>query len=66
MTDSPEVDAIVAELVKAGLVTLGRDAEGRETWTLTPEGASVARALAMNGEAGAAVLTALLDSVESG
>jgi hypothetical protein len=54
MTDSPEVDAIVAELERAGLVTIGRDAEGRETWTLTPEGAAVARALAMSGEAGAA------------
>ena len=64
MTDSPEVDAIVAELERAGLVTLGVDAEGRETWTMTAEGAALARQLAMNGDAGAAVLTALLDAAE--
>jgi hypothetical protein len=38
MTDSPEGDAIVQELYRAGLVMLGRDAHGRETWTLTPGG----------------------------
>jgi hypothetical protein len=40
MTDSPEVGALIAELERAWLVTIGRDAEGRETWTLTPEGAT--------------------------
>jgi hypothetical protein len=29
------VDTTVQELVKAGLVTLGKDELGRETWTLT-------------------------------
>jgi hypothetical protein len=28
VTDSPEVDAIVQQRVAAGLVTLGKDAEG--------------------------------------
>jgi hypothetical protein len=28
-----ETDAIVAELEQAGLVTVGTDADGRETWT---------------------------------
>lgn len=64
MTDSPEVDAIVAELERAGLVTIGRDAEGRETWTLTAKGAQIGRQLALNEEAGAAALTALLNAVE--
>jgi hypothetical protein len=64
MTDSREVGAIVAELYRAGLVTTGKDAEGHETWTLTAKGAEVGRQLALNEEAGAAVLTALLDAVE--
>jgi hypothetical protein len=37
VTDEPttgaEVDAIVAELVEAGLLTIGHDADGKETWT---------------------------------
>jgi uncharacterized protein YegP (UPF0339 family) len=37
VTDRPEVDAIVAELYRVGLVTIGKDAQGRETWTLTAE-----------------------------
>jgi hypothetical protein len=49
VTDSPEVDAIVPELERAGLATIGRDADGRETWTLTAQGAQVARQPALNG-----------------
>ncbi len=36
MTDEPtteaEVEAVVAEPVEAGLLTIGRDADGKETW----------------------------------
>jgi hypothetical protein len=57
-----EVDAIVAEMVAAGLVTVGTDAEGRETWTLTPQGAQVATQMAISSEDDAfALLDALLD-----
>ena len=49
----------------AGLVTIGTDAEGHETWTLTPKGAQVGRLLAMSAEDGAAVLDALLDAAET-
>jgi hypothetical protein len=55
VTDSAEVDAIVAELVKAGLVALGRDD--------TQEGAPVARQLAIT-KTPAALLTALMDAWE--
>ena len=48
-TTEAEVDAIVAELVAAGVPTTGHDADRRETWTLTDEGARVARMLAMKG-----------------
>jgi hypothetical protein len=44
------MDALIAELAAAGLLTIGTDAEGQETWTLTPEGAQVARHMAMSGE----------------
>jgi hypothetical protein len=37
-----EMDVIVHGLEAAGLLTIGFDAEGRETWTLTPKGAQVA------------------------
>jgi hypothetical protein len=50
MSDDPEVDALVSELVAAGLLTLGTDEYGAETWTLTPKGAQVARLLAMSAE----------------
>jgi hypothetical protein len=45
-----EMDAIVAELVAASLLTVGTDAQGRETWTLTPMGAQVANQMAMSSE----------------
>jgi hypothetical protein len=52
----------VAELRDAGLLTIGTDAEGRETSTLTAAGAQVGRLLAMSGDHGQAVLDALLDA----
>ena len=33
----PEMDGIVARLREAGLLTIGVDAKGKETWTLTPQ-----------------------------
>ena len=64
MTDEPTTvaEAIVAELVEAGLLTIGHDAEGKETWTLTEEGARVGRMLAMKGDGSGEVLAALPDS----
>jgi hypothetical protein len=60
---SDDVDAIVAELVQAGLVTIGTDAGGRGTWALTPAGEQVANQIAMSAEDdGVALLTALLDA----
>ena len=62
-TPDPDSDEIVAELVAAGLVTLGTDTDGVETWTLTAMGEQVARQMAMSGEDdAAALLDALLDS----
>ena len=49
--------------MEAGLLTVGRDAEGSETWTLTPEGAQLARRLATSDEA---TLDAILDAAEGG
>jgi hypothetical protein len=60
-TTEAEIGAIVAELVAAGLLTIGNDAEGKETWTLTREGARVGRMLAMKGDGAGEVLAALLD-----
>jgi hypothetical protein len=42
-----EMDAIVAELLGAGLLTIGTDADGSETRTVTSEGAQVGRQPAM-------------------
>ncbi len=56
----------MAELVAAGLLTIGHDAEGKETWTLTDEGARVGRMLAMKGDAAGEVLAALLDEASRG
>jgi len=42
-----EMDAIVAEPEAAGLLAIGVDAEGRETWALTPMGAQVANQMEM-------------------
>jgi hypothetical protein len=57
--------AIVAEVEAAGLLTVGTDAQGRETWMLTPKGAQVATQMAMSHEDdAAAMLGALLDAAE--
>ena len=45
------MDGIVHELEAAGLLTVRFDADGVETWTLTPEGVQVANQLAMGDEA---------------
>ena len=61
-----EMDAFIAEMVVAGLLTVGTDAEGRETWALTPKGAQVATQMAMSSEDDAlAMFNALLDAVEA-
>jgi len=57
MTDhDPESNAIVEELQRAGFVTIGTDAEGEETWTLTAQGEQVANQMAMSSEDDAAAL----------
>jgi len=57
MTDhDPAFDAIVEELQRAGFVTIGTDAEGEETWTLTPTGEQIALQLSMSSEGDAAPL----------
>ena len=45
-----EMDAMIAEMVQADLLTVGTDAQGRETWALTPKGAQVATQMAMSSE----------------
>jgi hypothetical protein len=64
MTDhDPEFDAIVDELRAAGLVTIGTDADGQETWTLTPQGEQLAGQLSMSSDDdAAALLDALLEA----
>ena len=58
-----EMDALIAEMVAADLLTVGTDAEGRETWALTPKGAQVATQMAMSSEDDAlAMFDALLDA----
>ena len=37
----------MAELVEAGLLTIGHDADVKKTWTLATDGARVGRMLAM-------------------
>jgi hypothetical protein len=55
-THDAEMDAIVAELETAGLVTVGTDADGHETWTLTPTGEQIALQMSMSSEDDAAAL----------
>ena len=58
---------MIAEMVAAGLLTVGTDAEGRETWALTPKGAQVARQMAMSSEdAALAMFNGLLDAAAAG
>ena len=67
MTSKPttveEIEAVVAALVQAGLLTIDHDADGTETWTPTQEGIRVSRMVAMRDE-GAEVLGMLLNDVE--
>jgi hypothetical protein len=59
----PEFDAVVEELQRAGFVTIGTDAEGEQTWTLTPAGEQIALQLSMSSEDdAAALLEALLEA----
>jgi len=51
-----EFDAIVEELQRAGFVTIGTDADGDETWTLTPTGEQIGLQLSMSSEDDAAAL----------
>lgn len=64
MTSKPaildEIEAVVAALAKAGLLTIDHDADGKETWTPTKEGIGVSRMVAMRDE-GAEVLQMLLE-----
>jgi len=61
-----EVSAIVADPEAAGLLTVGFDAQGGETWTLTAKGAQVATQMAMSSEDDdLAMFTALLDAAEA-
>jgi hypothetical protein len=64
MTDhDPEFDAIVEELQRAGFVTIGKDAEGSETWTLTASGEQIALQMSLSSEDDAtALLEALLEA----
>jgi hypothetical protein len=60
------LDACAAELECAGLLTIGFDADGGETWTLTPKGAQVAREMVTSSEDDALeLLSALLDATQS-
>jgi hypothetical protein len=47
-----ELDAIVAQLVEAGLVEVYTNEEGHEAYRLTAKGEPVARAVAMAGDEG--------------
>ncbi len=49
-THDAEMDAIVAELEKTGLVETYVDQDGQEAMRLTAKGAAMGRALAMAGE----------------
>lgn len=61
-THAAETDAIVAELEKAGLVTVTVRPDGQEAYTLTDQGERVGRMLALAGAEDAAVLNGLLDA----
>ena len=58
-----ELDALAAELEAAGYLVISTRPDGGVDYTLTPEGASVARQLAMSSEDDQEVLLeALLDA----
>ncbi len=61
-----ETDAIVAELERAGLITVTQREDGEPIYTLTPEGGQVSRQLAMTDDAGqGALMAGLLEDVET-
>jgi hypothetical protein len=55
-------DGMINELEEAGLLTVGSDAQGRKTWTLTASGAQVATQMPMSSEDDA---LALLDAARA-
>jgi hypothetical protein len=58
--------ARVADLKAAGILNLGFDPEGGETWTLTEKGAAPARSMAWRaGDDALELLSALLDAAET-
>ena len=65
-THDAEMDAIVAELEAAGLVTIGTDDEGNTTYALTREGKAIGRQLAMTqgDDARLDIINELLDATE--
>ena len=64
MTDD-DIDGLARHLVAAGLLVIGADDEGRETWALTDEGARIGRMLAMGSSDAEDVLDVLLGSAPS-
>jgi hypothetical protein len=67
MTDERSIDDemidLAEELEAAGLITTGVDAEGNETWSLTPMGKQLSTQMAMSSEDdAAAMLSKLLDA----
>ncbi len=61
-THDAETDEIVAELEKAGLVTVHVRDDGQEAYTLTEQGERVARQMAMSGDEEGELLAALVES----
>jgi DNA-binding MarR family transcriptional regulator len=62
VTHDAEMDAIVAELEKAGLVETFTSDQGKVPYRLTPKGAQLGRSMALAGDEDAAVvLDALLE-----
>ena len=55
-----ELDAIVVQLLEAGLIEVYVSEYGHEACRLTAEGEPVARAIAMSAEGGGAIVKALL------
>jgi hypothetical protein len=56
----PDLLALASELEAAGLLTIGTDASGAQTWTLTREGTRAERLVAMGQDEGRGVLQALV------
>jgi hypothetical protein len=61
-----DLDALAADLERAGLLMTGTDAEGSPTYTLTADGARLGTMLAMGQTEDAdAVMEALLGAAEA-